>query len=58
MLTCSIVAIANSAGSLVVVTSPMGIPGRFQRAASLIILVVQTKLWTDRNTSSANSSKF
>lgn len=37
-------AIANTAGCLVVVTSPMGIPGRFQRAASLRILVVQTKL--------------
>jgi hypothetical protein len=50
VLTCATVAIANSAGCLVVMTTPMGIPGRFQRAASLRTLVVQTKLWTDRIT--------
>jgi len=49
LLTCSTVAIANSASCLVVVTTPMGIPGRFQRAASLRTLVFQTKLRTNKN---------
>ena len=58
VLTCSTVAIANSAGSLVVVTTPMGIPGRFQRAASLRTLVVETKLWTHRNTHQETAANF
>ena len=58
VLTCATVAIINSVVCLVVVRTPMGIPGRFQRDASLRTAVVQTKLWTNRNINQKTSANF